>query len=255
MAAFVKMVSEPPWIEERYYWTMVDHWKSPKFLALYKRGEEGRGEGVEQAILAKRFSNSKESKKLHKHRTGEKQGERFHKVKRKAKEEARTTSTAMPNDLALMATVARGMSCRRPCYADMLRRVEVAVSSISDSFDEHIRQFTEQNHSVYTPPPAMLDLVKIRRFRRQVRQCILSTDITTKTFSHLSRCPMITSVGMPLKMYLPTDLSLFLVWGIKKVAWFNYILRNNSLQEMRMVLISLEQQIKLGLFTRMHEQR
>ncbi|KAI5661148.1 hypothetical protein M9H77_20471 [Catharanthus roseus] len=98
-----------------------------------------------QAVLAERFSRSKELEELHKDRKGEKKGERkkFYKIKKKAKEEAATMSTTVPDDLRLMAIEVGGMTCNHlygaigppsyrglaligPCYADgeqrMLRR-------------------------------------------------------------------------------------------------------------------------------------
>ncbi|KAI5677382.1 hypothetical protein M9H77_08332 [Catharanthus roseus] len=124
------------------------------------RDEGGGGEdwgNTSVAILAERFSKSKELEKLHKYRSREKEGsmeilERFHKAKRKAKEEATATGTAMPDDLALMAIVAGGaihlrgesggaQSCRGltsigPCCNDMLRRVEAIVYG-AESFGVH----------------------------------------------------------------------------------------------------------------------
>ncbi|KAI5678111.1 hypothetical protein M9H77_09061 [Catharanthus roseus] len=52
------------------------------------------------------------------------------------------------------AESSRASSYRRlapigPCYANMLRRVEAAISSISMAFDEYMRRFTDQNHLVY----------------------------------------------------------------------------------------------------------
>ncbi|KAI5658684.1 hypothetical protein M9H77_27477 [Catharanthus roseus] len=58
-----------------------------------------------------------------------------------------------------------GLSCKElaligPCYADMLRRVEAVISSISDAFDKYMRWFMEQNHLVYIPHLPMLDFVR-----------------------------------------------------------------------------------------------
>ncbi|KAI5653521.1 hypothetical protein M9H77_30708 [Catharanthus roseus] len=77
-----------------------------------------------QAILTKRFSKSKELEKLHQASHGGEAGGvrgfyfrrvllKFHEVKRKVKEEAMETGTIMPDDLALMAMIAGGMSYGR----------------------------------------------------------------------------------------------------------------------------------------------
>ncbi|KAI5666802.1 hypothetical protein M9H77_16655 [Catharanthus roseus] len=90
--------------------------------------------------------------------------ERFHEVKRKVEEEAALTGTPLSDDLDLMAIVTGGVRRRRvygagsetvhlraessqapsckglglmgSCGADMLRRVEAAVSRVSDAFNE-----------------------------------------------------------------------------------------------------------------------
>ncbi|KAI5682350.1 hypothetical protein M9H77_03578 [Catharanthus roseus] len=106
-------------------------------------------------------------------RDGEDRVPRNTPVKRKAEKEAMVTGTTVPNDLALMSVVIGGVSRRHvypapscrglapigPCCANVLGRVEAAVSSVSDAFEEYMRRFTEQNYLVYTPPLRMLDLV------------------------------------------------------------------------------------------------
>lgn len=100
------------------------------------------------------------------------------------------TGTAMPDDLYLMAIVAGGMSrdylygavsevaylraeSSQPALLEdwylsylkqrMMWRVEAAISSISDVFDEHMRQLFEQNHMAYTLLPPMMDLIRAAR--------------------------------------------------------------------------------------------
>ncbi|KAI5672160.1 hypothetical protein M9H77_12524 [Catharanthus roseus] len=105
-----------------------------------------------QAVLAERFSRSKELEELHKDRKEEKKrGKKFYKIKKKAKEEVAVTVTTIPDDLHLMTIAAGGMtrsnlygasseathlrvksnhtpSCRglaliRPCYAHAEQRM------------------------------------------------------------------------------------------------------------------------------------
>ncbi|KAI5663455.1 hypothetical protein M9H77_22778 [Catharanthus roseus] len=54
----------------------------------------------------------------------------------------------------------RGLTPIGPCCANMLRRMEAVISSVSDAFDEYMMQFLELNHLVQIPPPQILDLVR-----------------------------------------------------------------------------------------------
>ncbi|KAI5653756.1 hypothetical protein M9H77_30943 [Catharanthus roseus] len=140
---------------------------------------EGRGPGKHtsgsisftQAILLKKFLKHKELEELHKHQSGEYvdyHSEEFW-AKRKAEGKAVATGTVLPDDLAFMSIVARDVRCRlfygagseASCCANILRRMEATVLSVSDAFDEYMRRFTEQNHLVYILPPPMLDLVRV----------------------------------------------------------------------------------------------
>ncbi|KAI5674514.1 hypothetical protein M9H77_14878 [Catharanthus roseus] len=80
----------PSWIEERYWQTILDYWKSLRFLALSQQNKKNRNEGRED-----------ETRKIHRQ-------ERFHEARRKAEEETAVAGTIVPDNLALMATVAGG---------------------------------------------------------------------------------------------------------------------------------------------------
>ncbi|KAI5657305.1 hypothetical protein M9H77_26098 [Catharanthus roseus] len=164
---------------------------------------DGDSGNTPQAILVEKFSKSKELEELHKHHSGQKERKYvilpqkssgiicliFYIVGEisRGKEEATTMGIPVPDDLDLMAIVARGVRCGRVygagseavplraessqpscrglasiglCCADILRRMEAALPSVFDAFDEHTRRFVKQNHLVYIPLPPMLDLVR-----------------------------------------------------------------------------------------------
>ncbi|KAI5649087.1 hypothetical protein M9H77_35092 [Catharanthus roseus] len=144
-------------------------------------------ESLAKKILIEKFLKSKELQELHKHHSGEKEGEYVDFTS----EELWVCcdhGITVPDDLAIMAIVAGGMKYGRvyevgsevvhlkaesnwtvsyrglapivSCCAGMLRMVESAILSVSNAFDENMRPFMEQNHFVYIPPLPMLDIFR-----------------------------------------------------------------------------------------------
>ncbi|KAI5649832.1 hypothetical protein M9H77_35837 [Catharanthus roseus] len=134
----------------------------------------------------KRFNRevlkSRHLKEIHKHQSRDKKGQyvdfhseefwaRFHEVRQKAEEEVAATGAALAYDLYWFleagylkpenGQVATGLP---PCYLEaaqrIMRRVEAAISSVCAAFDEHMMQFSEQNHLSYTSMPLMMDIVR-----------------------------------------------------------------------------------------------
>ncbi|KAI5676084.1 hypothetical protein M9H77_07034 [Catharanthus roseus] len=113
--------------------------------------------------------------------------EKFHEIRKKAEKDVEASSTAMPDDLQLMAIITSGMGHNRlyeasleathfitesnravaalaPCCLDheqrLMRRVEDVVSIVSAVFYEHMTQLLEHNDLAYIPFPLMMPLVR-----------------------------------------------------------------------------------------------
>ncbi|KAI5675846.1 hypothetical protein M9H77_06796 [Catharanthus roseus] len=83
-------------------------------------------------------------------------------------------NAVIPNELQLMATItssseavhlrvesSQAVSGLPPCYLDTEQKIMGRVdSTISSVFDEHMRQFAEQSHLLYTSMPPMMDIVR-----------------------------------------------------------------------------------------------
>ncbi|KAI5667514.1 hypothetical protein M9H77_17367 [Catharanthus roseus] len=159
------------------------------------RGKNKRSSWIDESYWAKikdlteRFSRSKYLEELHKHQKADKKGEyeKFHEV-RKAEEDAKASSTPMPDGLQLMPIVvgrvsrdhlygagseavnfivesSRAVVGLAPCCLDhdqrLMQRVEDAVSRVFVTFDEHMRQLFEHNQLAYIPFPLMVPLVRV----------------------------------------------------------------------------------------------
>lgn len=92
----------------------------------------------------------------------------------------------MPDEVQLIATIVGRLSCGQlygsgsetahlraenslakdrlpPCCLDaewgMMKRVLATVSNVCAAFHKHMRRFAEHSHLLYTPMPAMMDIV------------------------------------------------------------------------------------------------
>ncbi|KAI5658837.1 hypothetical protein M9H77_27630 [Catharanthus roseus] len=146
---------------------------------------------------------------LHNYEKGQKKGEyvdfrsarfweKFHEVCRKAEEDAEASSTAMPDNLQLMAITAGGVSRGRlysagseafhfiaessqaaaglaSCCLDheqrLMQRVK-DVPRVSTAFNEHMQRLFEHNHLEYIPFLPMMPLVRVA----------MSADTSTSTY-------------------------------------------------------------------------
>ncbi|KAI5677671.1 hypothetical protein M9H77_08621 [Catharanthus roseus] len=106
---------------------------------------------VKQTDLTKRFSKSRHLEELHKHQNEDKKGYRgLHGASSEAAH-LRAESSRAAAELPPYCLEAE----RR-----IMRRVEVAVSSICAAFDEHMRRFAEQSHLPYTSMLPIMDIMR-----------------------------------------------------------------------------------------------
>ncbi|KAI5650121.1 hypothetical protein M9H77_36126 [Catharanthus roseus] len=148
-----------------------------------------------QADLMERFSKSRHLEELHKHRSRDKKGTMWISIQRSfggdlTRLDRRPKRKLQPRAAHLRVERSQGIVGLPTCYLvteqRIMRRVEVAVSSVYIVFEEHLRWFVEQTHLSYTPMTLMIEIVRAAMAAVPLTSSSTAADVGTSDAARVS---------------------------------------------------------------------